>query len=232
MASPAPATDQPAEVHDLTPARDALRRSSRRPGCCLSAVRVAPLNAHGCSRLAANDQRCGIHDCDGERGRTFRTDDHARGGDELGDIVGEEQVGRGELAETEVDHPDLAVAGEEDVRQPQIAMCDAMLVERGDLLPHRAEHVVGQRTRLEPVDRLAVHRVVGEHHRIRARPSRRRATVACGSRHLVPRARGTLRARPLVATKRRDARRRARGAARSGTAGRAGRRCVRRPRAP
>ena len=99
---------------------------------------MAPLNAHGCSRLMANASVSGIDDGRCMRGGALRSDDDARGSDELGDVVGEQQVGGGELAETEVDHPDLTVAGEEDVREPEIAVRDAVLVQRRDLLPDRA----------------------------------------------------------------------------------------------
>ena len=49
--------DQPADGSRPHAGARRCRRSSSRPGSLLSAVRVAPLNAHGCSRSPANGER-------------------------------------------------------------------------------------------------------------------------------------------------------------------------------
>ena len=55
------------------------------------------------------------------------TDVQAGRGQQLGDVGGEQQIRRGHLAEAEVDQPHLAAVVEEDVRQPEVAVGDAVL---------------------------------------------------------------------------------------------------------
>jgi hypothetical protein len=50
---------------------------------------------------------------------------------QLGDVVGQQQVRRRAFTEAEVDRPGDAVVGEEDVREPKIAVCDARLESLG-----------------------------------------------------------------------------------------------------
>src|SRR5690242_21744993 len=83
-------------------------------------------------------ERVGPDDVDRGIDRAGRANPRGGGRDELGAIVVDQQLRRGELAEAEVDEPDLAVAAKEQVRQPEVAVCDAMPVELGDLSPDRA----------------------------------------------------------------------------------------------
>ncbi len=81
--------------------------------------------------------------------------------------------------EAEVDHPRPAVGADEDVGPPQVAVGDAVLLERGDLLPRRPHELVGHLVVGERVQRSTVDGVVGEQHRVGAdvdhRPHPRRA---------------------------------------------------------
>ena len=97
-------------VSDSSREASAARRSSSSPGCVPSArVRVAPLSAHGCRRSTGRGQhrRRRPSTRPARTARSAPTD--ARRGDELGDVVGQQQVAGRQLAEPEVDEPHLAV---------------------------------------------------------------------------------------------------------------------------
>ena len=162
----------------------AVRTSSSSSGCSLHAVRVAPLSAHGVQPIDRGLQSIRSDRTRGMRHGPFGADRRCQGRRQLGDVVREQQVGSGALTEAEVDHPGVAVVGEEDVRQPQVAMRDPML--RGASRPgprSRRATDVGELVALEPVERTTCDRLVREDERVRLarrhRDESRRADADC-----------------------------------------------------
>ena len=150
------------------------RTESSSSGCSLHAVRVAPLNAHGWRRSIAGRNPSGPTAsqcaCDGALGADHRRER----GRQLGDVVGEQQVRRRAFTEAEVDRPGYAVVGEEDVREPKIAVCDAMCARRSSTCSQIASSTssVSSSDR-ETVERPALDRLVREHERVRLRGRQR-----------------------------------------------------------
>ena len=155
--------DEPPEVHDAS----RRRRSSSRPGRCFNAVRVRAAQRPRLEPGDGTGQRVVIDGRQGRHDRTFGADVDARRADELGDVVGEQQLGGGHLAEPEVDDPHRAVGAEEHVREAQVTMGDPVAAQVGDCLPDGEEDLVGDVVRVELIERLAGHCVVGEHERVR-----------------------------------------------------------------
>ena len=111
--------------------RTSLERRPRRPA---ERPRVEPVEGPRQGRRV--DGAGGVGD------GPLRADVQARRGEQLGDVGGEQQIGGGDLAEAEVDEPDLTVVVEEDVRQPEVTMGDpvpAQLDRRG-ARSRRARH--------------------------------------------------------------------------------------------
>ena len=175
-ATPSPRRPQLMSWWELACTR--ARRSSRSPGDCLSPVRVAPLSAHGRSRSAASASSpagtAARAAATARSGPTFRLEE----ADQLGEVVAEQQVGRGQLAEAEVDQPDAPVGGQEDVGQPEVAVGDAVAAQLRDPGPDVDEDGVGELVGLHAVERAAVDRLVGQDEAVRLRGRRRRRAEA------------------------------------------------------
>ena len=108
----------------------------------------------------------------------LRADVQAGRGEQLGDVGGQQQIGGDHLAEPEVDEPHLTTVVEEDVRQPEVAMGEPVPPQLTDEAPDRGEHVIGHLARIDPVERLAVDRLVGEDVSVRLGRRPRRAGPA------------------------------------------------------
>ena len=181
--------DQPPEVHRAGRRRGAtasarrLRRSSSRPGRALSAVRVAPLSAHGCSRSSARDERRRV---DGARWRGRRPARRRRTTlDEATSSATSVASSRSEAAISlkpkSISHTSPSSSRKMLAsRRSRWAMrcCRSC----ADQPPDRGEHVVGDLGRVEPIERPALDRVVGEDVAVRARRWRTPAGAACARR--------------------------------------------------
>jgi hypothetical protein len=101
---------------------------------------------------------------------------HLQGGrgQQLGDVGGQEERRRRQLAEPEVDQPHRAVRRKEDVGEAQVAMGDAVLPQAAHLLPDRRQHAVGDLVGLQPIEAAPLDGLVGKDERVR---------LAGGERH-------------------------------------------------
>ena len=110
----------------------------------------------GHQRLGADGgQTCG----DGPVGADLR----GRRGEQLGEVGGQQLIGRRQLAEPEVDDPGVAVVGQEDVGEPQVAMGDAVGAHQRQLRPHAGHHLVGHLRGLDAVQGTTRDGLVREH---------------------------------------------------------------------
>ena len=107
-------------------------------------MRVAPLSAQVWSRSIAGAQPFGTDRFDALGDAALRADHRRERSRQLGDVVGEEEIGSRALTEPEVDRPRDTVVREEDVRQAQVAVRDPVRAHQLDLAPDRVEHVVGE----------------------------------------------------------------------------------------
>ena len=100
---------------------------------------------------------------DGLAGGPLGADLQRLRGHRLGQIGGKQQVRRRQLAEPEVDDPNVVVVVEEHVGEAQVPMGDAVGPQGADLLPYLADHGVGQLARLDPVQRAPGDALIGQH---------------------------------------------------------------------
>ena len=106
-------------------------------------------------------------------------------GKQLRDVLRESVVVDGQLAEPEVDHPRRAVAVDEQIGAPQVAVRDALTPQQRNLFPDAAQQLVAPRLR-NPIERGAFDRLVRKEQPVGLDGRRRSAGGACGHRRRAP----------------------------------------------